>query len=73
MLEKQIISQFCLLPESMKREVSNYIAFLITKSSDKLQQFNKEKGNRVFGSAKGKYKLSPDFDAPLDDFKEYMP
>jgi Protein of unknown function (DUF2281) len=26
----------------------------------------------VFGSAKGKYKMSEDFDAPLDDFKDYM-
>lgn len=25
-----------------------------------------------FGSAKGKIKMSPDFDASLDDFKEYM-
>ncbi|MDT3739626.1 MAG: hypothetical protein RO257_09010 [Candidatus Kapabacteria bacterium] len=25
-------------------------------------------GNRVFGSAKGKYNLSPDFDAPFEDF-----
>jgi hypothetical protein len=26
----------------------------------------------VFGCAKGKFKLSDDFDAPLDDFAEYM-
>jgi len=39
----------------------------------------KEKGTgsnktsqRVFGSAKGKYILSPDFDEPLEDFAEYM-
>ena len=25
-----------------------------------------------FGNAKGKYQMSSDFDAPLDDFKEYM-
>ncbi|MFN0053291.1 MAG: type II toxin-antitoxin system Phd/YefM family antitoxin [Planctomycetales bacterium] len=24
------------------------------------------------GSAKGKIRLAPDFDAPLDDFREYM-
>lgn len=27
---------------------------------------------REAGSAKGKFKLAPDFDAPLEDFKEYM-
>ena len=25
-----------------------------------------------FGSAKGMFEMSPDFDDPLDDFKEYM-
>ena len=27
---------------------------------------------RQFGSAKGLLKMAPDFDAPLDAFKEYM-
>jgi len=27
---------------------------------------------RVFGYAKGKYRMADDFDAPLDDFKDYM-
>jgi len=26
----------------------------------------------VFGRLKGKIKMSPDFDAPLSEFKEYM-
>jgi hypothetical protein len=26
----------------------------------------------VFGSAKGKYRMADDFDAPLEDFKDYM-
>jgi len=53
MLEKQIISQLCLLPESMKLEVSNYIAFLTTKSSDKRQQFNKKKVIEYLAVLKG--------------------
>jgi len=28
--------------------------------------------SRKAGSAKGKIRMAPDFDAPLDDFKEYM-
>jgi len=27
---------------------------------------------RVFGCSKGKYRMADDFDAPLDDFKDYM-
>jgi len=26
----------------------------------------------VFGCAKGQFRISADFDAPLDDFKDYM-
>jgi len=26
----------------------------------------------VFGCAKGKYRIADDFDAPLEDFKDYM-
>jgi len=27
---------------------------------------------RVFGCAKGQFKMAPDFDEPLEDFKDYM-
>lgn len=27
---------------------------------------------RVFGSARGTFQMADDFDAPLEDFKEYM-
>jgi hypothetical protein len=37
------------------------------------QNINLQEGKKpVFGSAKEKYILSPDFDEPLDDFKEFM-
>ena len=55
------------LPTNLKQEVSDFIDFLMQKSSSK-----KKKIVPQFGSAKGKIKMSPDFDAPLDDFKEYM-
>lgn len=31
-----------------------------------------KKKDRVFGYAKGKITLKPDFDDPVEDFKEYM-
>lgn len=55
------------LPKDLKQEVSDFIDFLMQKSRAK-----KKKIIPQFGSAKGKIKMSPDFDAPLDDFKEYM-
>jgi len=73
MTEKFILSQLYQLPEHLKVEVLHYIAFLIKEQANhQVQQVRKPK-KRIFGSAKGKYKLAPDFDAPLEDFKEYMP
>ncbi len=66
--EKLILSQIQQLPEQLRQEVLHYIEFLQTK-------YNAQNGkpkNRKAGSAKGKFKLAPDFDAPLEDFKEYI-
>lgn len=38
----------------------------------KLVSLRKPKKNAKFGSAKGMITMSDDFDAPLDDFKEYV-
>jgi hypothetical protein len=72
MTEKLIFSQLYQLPEHLKVEVLHYIAFLIKEQTSQVHQVRKPK-KRTFGSAKGKYQLAPDFDALLDDFKEYMP
>jgi hypothetical protein len=66
--EKAILSQIQQLPEQLKQEVLHYVEFLHAKHG---KQNGKSK-NRKAGRAKGKYKLAPDFDAPLEDFKEYM-
>ena len=55
------------LPIELKQEVSDFIDFLAERSAKA-----KKKNTPQFGSAKGKIKLSPDFDAPLNDFKDYM-
>ena len=62
-----IYTKFEALPANFKQEVSDFIDFLAQKSSSK--------GKKVvpkFGSAKDKIKMAPDFDAPLDDFKDYV-
>jgi hypothetical protein len=72
MTEKLIISQLYQLPENLKVEVLHYIAFLIKEHTNQVSLVRKPK-KRTFGSAKGKYQLVPDFEAPLNDFKDYMP
>lgn len=56
------------LPENLKEEVRDFVEFLKTKA-DKQKG---EKGMRQFGQLKGKIFLSQDFDAPINDFNEYM-
>lgn len=66
--EKLILAQIQRLPEQLKQEVLHYVEFLQAKYNG---QTGKRKNIKA-GSAKGKYKLAPDFDSPLEDFKEYM-
>ncbi|GAB2543593.1 type II toxin-antitoxin system VapB family antitoxin [Spirosoma aerophilum] len=62
-----LLSEISALPPELRREVEDFVAFLRAKKqrSTKLEK-------REFDYAKGKVKLSDDFDAPLDDFNEYM-
>ncbi len=62
-----IFNKIASLPDNLKTEVSDFIEFLALKSKKK----NANKKPK-FGSAKGLFKMSQDFDAPLEDFKEYM-
>lgn len=55
------------LPENLKKEVQDFVEFLQTKTKKA-----PGKKPRAFGSLKGKIKMTEDFDAPLDDFKDYM-
>jgi hypothetical protein len=55
------------LPKALRDEVSDFVAFLKKKSKSKPTLKTRE-----YGFAKGKIKLSKDFDEPLDDFKNYM-
>ncbi|WP_020533738.1 type II toxin-antitoxin system VapB family antitoxin [Flexithrix dorotheae] len=63
-----ILNKFMALPENRKQEVANFIDFL-------LQQTKKQSPQKkaVFGSYKGVFKMSDDFNEPLEDFKDYMP
>lgn len=54
------------LPPSMIKEVDDFVEFLKSKQKkDKIKE-------RKFGCAKGLMVMHDDFDAPLEDFKEYM-
>lgn len=62
-----LYSKLATLPDDLKAEVSDFVDFLATK-----RKKSHEKKKPRFGSGKGMFVMKPDFDEPLDDFKEYM-
>jgi hypothetical protein len=67
MTQIQLYKKISYLPDNLKSEVNDFIDFLMNKR----KKDNKKKQPK-FGSAKGQIYISPDFDEPLEDFKEYM-
>jgi hypothetical protein len=63
----ELYNEIAGLPSALKQEVFDFVAFL--KSKSKAENEIKE---RKFGYSKGFFKMSKDFDEPLDDFKDYM-
>jgi len=55
------------LPSDLKKEVSDFVAFMTHKSKT-----HKPLKERKFGYANDFFKMSSDFDEPLEDFKDYM-
>ena len=51
--------------DELKHYLSLYVDFLLTKQYEKLKE---KKRVPEFGSAKGTFKISADFNEPLDDF-----
>ncbi|MBX2915731.1 MAG: DUF2281 domain-containing protein [Cyclobacteriaceae bacterium] len=54
------------LPDDLKKKVNDFVDSLISNTP------KDQKKTPKFGSLKGKIQLADDFDAPLEDFKEYM-
>lgn len=67
MTERELYTKLSTLPPDLKAEVNDFVDFLLNKK----QKLN-EKKQAIFGSARGQFIMSADFDEPLEDFKEYM-
>lgn len=65
----QLYQKYQTLPPVYQAEVADFVDFLATRKAT-----NKplERKIPVFGSAKGQFQMSSDFDAPLDDFADYQ-
>lgn len=71
--EQALILQIHKLPESLKAEVARFVSKL-TSGSQKNGSTDVpvKRHRRKAGSAAGAYHMAPDFDEPLEDFKDYM-
>jgi len=64
-----ILEKIKMIPVAYQQEVEDFIDFILQK---KVNKKNEEKTQRKLGLLKGKMKMSDDFNAPLDEFKDYM-
>jgi hypothetical protein len=67
MSDVQLYKKLQNLKPSLKAEVFDFVDFLLKKQEKEMKPKKPQ-----FGCAKGRFKMSPDFDEPLDDLKEYM-
>jgi hypothetical protein len=65
----ELIKHYEKLPETYKQEVSDFIEFLLSKTSYN-NSIIKSRGG--LGMSKGQFNMSKDFDEPLIEFKEYI-
>jgi len=70
MTEQLILRELHSLPESLKLEVLHFVQFL--KQEKTMDTKQPVRAKRQAGMLKGKIWMAPDFDAPLEDFKDYM-
>jgi hypothetical protein len=66
-----LLSKFSVLSAELQEEVLNFLDYLAQKQQ-KMQVVENTTKPLVFGELAGMFKMSDDFDAPLDDFKDYM-
>ena len=75
-LRQQLIRDIELLPENTLRAVSVFLRDIVMvefNADAKSETPTKRTREEFFGCMRGQFKMADDFDAPLDDFKEYMP
>ncbi len=71
MSDKLLLQKYHQFPPEMQIAIMAYIELLEKKYTDLKENFVEKK--RKFGLMKGGIKfMAPDFDEPIDDFKDYM-
>ena len=64
-----LLEKIAQLPENLKQQLDAYIDSLLEKAHTQAADEHQE---RTLGIGKGKGWISPDFDEPLEEMKEYL-
>lgn len=64
----QLAAEIEALPADLQAQVQDFVAFLKARHPQPEPPLKQ----RQFGVYKGFFKMSDDFDEPLEDFKDYM-
>lgn len=72
MLSTQLLATLDKLPPDLQAEVLNYAEYLATKSAEPQPSDPAPKKYRQAGTMKGMFAMTDEFDAPLEDLKDYM-
>ncbi|MEO1417667.1 MAG: DUF2281 domain-containing protein [Bacteroidota bacterium] len=70
MSSQQITAFIQELPEDLQQEVLSFLEYIRYKQKQKEELSKKTRGG--YGIIKGKVWMAEDFDAPLEEFKDYM-
>ncbi|MCU0444740.1 MAG: DUF2281 domain-containing protein [Microscillaceae bacterium] len=66
-----LLAKFSILNVEAQQELLDFLEYLSQKQ-EKIRTTAQASHPLVFGELAGSFKMSTDFDAPLEDFKEYM-
>ncbi|MFP4300162.1 MAG: DUF2281 domain-containing protein [Spirulinaceae cyanobacterium] len=72
-MKPTILEKYNALPDTVKKQVEDFIDFLAQKYSPVPQKLTQSKEKKYgYGSLAGKLVIPDDFDEPLEELKEYM-
>ena len=71
-MDNSLLQKYNYLPSELRKEVADFIEFLLQKYQQKQAIVMPPKRPSNFGSAKGLIIMSDDFNEPLEEFQEYM-
>ncbi len=72
MISPQLIAILDKLSPDLQAEILHYAEYLGAKYTQALPSENQPQKYRQAGTMKGMFTMSKDFDAPLEDLKDYM-